>query len=316
MKMCFSTEVVDLDHQAPNRNKRESKYYWDELYTLICVGGFNSIEIPYEAKWDFGGRSGIPRSLRSITTKFGSTKNYMDHLSGRGIQAIDCIHLDPSLFCQGAEDMYFGAFAHYAEEAVTLAAEAGAGIVTLSATPSYYAVGNLLGGSDHSKTERFLEKTARVIGQTADAAKAHGIRLCLKNEYWGLLRGECIVSFIDQVDAPVFLDIDTAQLQIAGVNVPEFIRTQKEHIGVVHFTDTDFVDTQETFRQALPEFPAGSATKVFRDIGDGTVDFKAILQALKNVDYGGLVVYNCRNSYDVCRSILRTRYFIDHMLSE
>ena len=67
MKKCFSTEVVDLNNQAPNRNKRESKYFWDELYPLIGTAGFDAIEVPYEPKWDFGGRSGIPRSMRSIT---------------------------------------------------------------------------------------------------------------------------------------------------------------------------------------------------------------------------------------------------------
>ncbi len=29
MKAVFSTEAVDLDRQAPNRNKRECKYFWD-----------------------------------------------------------------------------------------------------------------------------------------------------------------------------------------------------------------------------------------------------------------------------------------------
>ena len=316
MKMCFSTEAADLDHQAPNRNKRESKYYWDELYTLICAGGFNSLEIPYEAKWDFGGRSGVPRSIRSIMTKFGSIQNYMTHLSHRGINAIDCIHLDPSLFCQGALDMYFGAFGHYAEEAIQLASEAGSKIVTLSVTPPYYAVNMLTSLNDKENEALFLDKTARIIEAAATAAKAQGIRLCVKNEYWGLLAGEKIVSFISGLNTQVFLDVDTAHLQISGVSVTDFIRANKGRIGVVHFTDTAFVDHQNAGRQPLPEFPAQAATKVFRDIGDGTVDFKAITDALKDVGYDGIIVCNCRNSYDICRSILRTRYYIDHVLSE
>ena len=47
MRTAFSLEVVDLNHQAPNRNKRESKYFWDELYGLISAGGFDYIEVPY-----------------------------------------------------------------------------------------------------------------------------------------------------------------------------------------------------------------------------------------------------------------------------
>ena len=43
MRYSFSTEVVDLDNQAPNRNKRESRYFWDELNHLMAAGGFHSM---------------------------------------------------------------------------------------------------------------------------------------------------------------------------------------------------------------------------------------------------------------------------------
>ena len=100
MKYSFSTEVVDLDNQAPNRNKRESRYFWDELNHLMAAGDFHSMEVPYEPKWDFGGRSGIPRSMRSVTTKFGTVAGYMAYLQENGIDAIDCVHLSTALFCQ------------------------------------------------------------------------------------------------------------------------------------------------------------------------------------------------------------------------
>ena len=40
MHYCVSTEMIDLHHQMPNRNQRECKFYWDEIYTLICGAGF------------------------------------------------------------------------------------------------------------------------------------------------------------------------------------------------------------------------------------------------------------------------------------
>lgn len=317
MKSSFSMEAVDLDHQAPNRNKRESKYYWDELYSLISAGGFNDLEIPYEPKWDFGGRSGVPRTLRSVRVKFGSTHCYMEHLSSFGIDGISTVHLDPSLFCSGSMDMYFGALSHYTSEAIEFARGVGADTVTLSVTPPYHAVEGLLSTLPPTDGhETFLKMTAEVIENAARTAAAAGISLCLKNEYWGILRGEKILDFLKSLNCSVLLDVDTAHLQIAGINVPQFINDHKADIGVVHFTDTAFTDTEKIYRTALPEFPLGTATKVFRDIGDGMIDFAAIMEALKSTGYDGTIVYNCRNSYDVCRSILRTRYFIDHILNK
>lgn len=318
MKISFSTEVVDLHYQAPNRNRRESKYYWDELYTLFSAAGFTQMEIPYEPKWDFGGRSGIPLTMRSVLVKFQTVENYKRFLKEKGMEGISSIHLDPTLFCSGNMMMYFGGLKHYTEEAIQFARDAGAETVVLSATPTYYAVSSLRKeGQTFEELEReFLAETAGIIDELALTAQKAGVKLCLKNEYWTLLRGEKIVSFLKTLKHPVFLDVDTANLQIAGTDIPAFIRRNKEYIGIVHFTDTAFTDDQEAYRQVMPEYPAKAATKVFRDIGDGQVDLKAVYQTLKDTGYDGQVVFNCRHSYDVSRALLRTRYFINQTLGK
>lgn len=320
MKTCFSTDVVDLDHQSPNRNKRESKYYWDELYLLIHAAGFTHIEIPYEPKWDYGGRSGIPYTNQAITTKFDSVKNYRNFLKESGINQINSVHLNPSLFCNGNRAMYFAAFSHYAMEALEFAKEASADVLTLSVTPPYSAVHSLLEtGMTFSQLEHeFLEETLKILVTVAKEAKKCGVSLCIKNEYWGLLRGEKIVSFLQKLQetCEVFLALDTAHLHIAGISIPSFIAKNHKLIGIVHFTDTSFIDSQDTYKQALPEFPAKKATKVFRDIGDGSIDFVTIYQQLENIDYQGALVYHCQNSYDVARSLLRTRSYIDRNINQ
>lgn len=311
MEACFSTETVDLNNQQPNRNKRESKYYWDELYRLIAAAGFTSIEVPYEPKWDFGGRSGIPRTLRSIMVKYGTMQHYMAEIKEAGIEDISSVHLDPSLFCQGSLQMYLGAFRHYGEEAMQFAKEAGAKKVILTATPSIYAVKRMLKGASQGE-EEFLGQIAQTIDNLAIIAKEEGLKLCLKNEYWGLLRGEEILRFLKQCREEIYLDIDTAHLQIADVDIAKFITANKVKIGAVHFTDTGFTDRQDAYLQPLPEYPAKEAAKVFCDIGEGRVDFPVILKALENAGYDGTIIYNCKDSYDVCRSLLRTRYFINY----
>lgn len=162
----------------------------------------------------------------------------------------------------------------------------------------------------------FLEKTAELIDLLAADAEQANVKLCLKNEYWGLLRGENIVSFVKDRKSSVYLDVDTAHLRIAGVDAEDFIVRNKDLIGIVHFTDTAFTDDQDAYLQALPEFPARAASKVICDIGEGEVDFQAILAALKASGYDGTIVCNCKNSYDVSRSILRTRYVVNRLCAE
>lgn len=308
MQECFSTEVVDLDNQAPNRNKRESKYFWDELNKWVTAGGFHSIEVPYEPKWDFGGRSGIPRTKRSAEVKFGSVTAYTEFLKDQGIKNVDCIHFNPSLFAQGALPMYFGAAQHYGEEAIDYAKDSGCSVVSVSATPPYAKVKGMLGDSSE---EEFLDQTEKMIRSLLVKAEEAQITLCLKNEYWTLLRGEKITTFLDRFDGKVKLDLDTANLVIAGADIKKVIEDNKDRIGIVHYTDTAFKDEMETWKSAIPEFPAGKATKVFTDIGEGNVDLDAVTETLKSSGYEGIVVFNPKNSYDICRSILRTRHFIN-----
>ena len=286
MKTCISAEVIDLHHQAPNPNERASKYYWNELYTYIDAAGFLYIEMPYESKWDFGGRSGIPLTNRSIMTKFDSVENCLETLKQCGIDGITSIHLDTTMFCSGNMQIFFGAVTHFAEEAIAYAKDAAA-VVVLSATPSYYALKGICPQDTNFEDfeEEFLKMELQVVDHLAEIAEESGVKLCLKNEYWSLLRGKKIMSFIADLKNKVYLDVDTAQLQIAGIDLAEFVHQNSNHIGIVHFTDTSFVDDQEAYLQVL---------------------FPDLLKALQEIYYDGTIVYNCRHSYDICRSLLRT----------
>ena len=209
--------------------------------------------------------------------------------------------------------MYFGAFEHFASEAIDFAAAAGCGTVSLSVTPPYYSIHKILG--DKSEDD-FLDETIALIERLADKARKSGAVLCLKNEYWGLLRGEKITGFLDRLKGDVKLDLDSANLAIAGADIEKIINDNAERIAVVHLTDTSFEDKDETWKTALPEFPAGQATKVFTDPGFGSVDLKAVISCLEKAGYKGKYIFNPRNSYNISRSILRTRYYIDSQLND
>ena len=358
MNFCLSTEMIDLHNQAPNRNQRECKYYWDEVCTLICGAGFKDIEIPYEPKWDFGGRSGIPRTLRSITTKFGTVSQYMEILKHIGIDKISCIHLDPSMFCSGSMDMYFGAMEHFAREAIDFCEMAKVPVFTLTATPPIATVRALVGNTDGagaastvdggttggaaaastvgggtaagtasldagasmpSADTTFLEKNSAVIARLAAYAASKNVTFCLKNEFWSLVRGQKLADYVKSIrsqypDAPVMIDADTANLAIVGTDPAAFIREQAGLIGAVHFSDTAFVDDCGAYASPSPEFPAGRATQIFKDLGQGNVDFPDIYKALETMDFKGPVVINAKQTRDFSRALLRARYYIDHTL--
>ena len=63
-EFAISLDLINRHCQEPNRNRYESRYFWEELYPLIATAGFRSIEIPYEPVWQFGGRSGVPMNRR------------------------------------------------------------------------------------------------------------------------------------------------------------------------------------------------------------------------------------------------------------
>ena len=324
MKHGISLHMVDTHNQQPNRNRRESKYYWDELYTLVAAGGFHEIETPYDPMWAFGGRAGVPLVYGNIKAKDGTAQDYLKRLNAAGIRRVLGVHYLPGMFFNGSSptspganlDGYIGALLHFGQDAVDYVADIGGDYVTMSATPKLGDMENAYGESLEAGCEAVLKATAAAVEQLAARANARGVKFCLKNEFWGALRGSAVVDFVKGLKEKVWLDVDTAELVIAGVDPVAFVRENAALIGVVHYSDTAFVDDQECYRQRNPEFPAVRASKVYRDLGDGKVDFPALEKALGEAGYAGDVIVSCRDSYDVCRSILRARSYLNTQLGE
>jgi sugar phosphate isomerase/epimerase len=83
-------------------------------------------------------------------------------------------------------------------------------------------------------------------------------------------------------------------------------------IGSVHLTDTTYLDNAEEWKKDVnPEFPSARATQVFRDIGMGSINLAAAIEALSQTGFGGKYVCSCRQTRDVSRALLRTRRLIN-----
>jgi inosose dehydratase len=310
---AISLDLVNRHYQEPNRNRYESRYFWEQLYPLIATAGFSAIEIPYEPVWQFGGRSGVPFNRYCVNTKYGDAAGYRAALAERGIARVSGITFDPNLFMRNANlDFFFGASGHFAGEALAHAAEMGADYFAISPSP-YYGRALHYHPDLEAQRDAFTARTVDLLTGLAAKAQDLGVALVLRNEYWSLFRGEAILPLLAALPDGVKLDVDTASLQIAGVAPADFIAANIARIGCVHLTDTAFTDDDETWKTANPEFPERRATQVFRDPGTGAVDLPGIAAQLATLGYTGPVTLSARQTRDPFRALLRTRALLNQL---
>lgn len=310
---AISLDLVNRHYQEPNRNRYESRYFWEELYPLIAAAGFSGIEIPYEPVWQFGGRSGVPFNRYCVNTKYGDAAGYRARLAASGITSVAGITFDPNLFMRNDNlDFFFGASGHFAGEALAHAADMGAAYFAISPSP-YYGRAAQYHPDLADKLGLFTERTVALLAGLAAKAEDLGVALVLRAEYWSLFGGERVLPLLAALPASVKLDVDTANLFIAGISAADFLRANAGRVGCVHLTDTDFVDDLEVWKTPNPEFPAQRATQVFRDPGTGSVDFAGIVTLLDELGYHGPVTISARQTRDPFRALLRARALLNQI---
>jgi inosose dehydratase len=309
--IAISLDLINRHYQEPNRNRYESRYFWEELYPLIATAGFAAIEIPYEPVWQFGGRSGVPMNRYCIQTKYGSAAAYREHLAASGIARVTGVTFDPNLFMRNANlDFFFGATGHFAAEALAHAADLGADYFAISPSPYHGRIAHYHPDLE-SKREAIISRTRDLLSGLAAQAQTLGMTLVLRHEFWSLFRGDGVLALLDDLRDAVRLDLDLAHLFIAGQDPVAFLETHAARIGCVHLTDTSFVDTADTWRSANPEFPEQRATQVFRDPGTGAVDLAGVTAALNRLGYAGPVTISARQTRDPFRALLRCRALLN-----
>jgi len=301
MKTAFSLETVNTRFQEPNRNRVESKYYWEELFQYIGAGGFNAIEMPYEPGF-MGARCAFPFSKVVIDIKFGGAEGYKKTLAESKIGKIS--GLVGGVRAAATVEAYVEGYKRTVRSMLDFAKELGCDYITVSASPEYHSMAALL-----DKKAELLDALAAALGELAD--EAGDIKICVANEFWGILRGEEMHEFMAKVDKRVCYCVDLAHLKIAGACPFCFIKTAGDRIGTVILTDTSYEDKDENWKTASPAFPKTGATQIFKDLGQGDIEIKGILGLLKEIGYEGWTVVNNRQTREVCRGILRARYTLN-----
>ena len=303
--------MVNVHHQEPNRNRYESKYYWDELYPMIATAGFTAVEIPFDPFWIFRGGSGVPFTKYCIEVKFETVAKFVAHLQANGIEKVAGIHFNPTIFMRNENlDFYFGASDYFGGEAIRYAAELGCDYIAITPTPPYGLVKHYHG--QHWEAD-FTRRSVEMINGFAKVAQEKGIKISLRNEYWSVFRNQNISA---ELDNSILLNVDAANSSIAGQNPTEIIKNSGGKIGSVYLTDTAFVDENETWKTPLPEYPLHRATQVFRDVGWGSVDLSGFCKALEEINYDGWAIVSNRQTREPMRALLRSRNCLNQIISK
>ncbi|NLL35711.1 MAG: TIM barrel protein [Clostridiales bacterium] len=130
---------------------------------------------------------------------------------------------------------------------------------------------------------KMVETMCRIANELGKYAKSLGVTVCFHPHY-----GTCVFT---QEDIDLFLAntnpeyvslcVDTAHSVLAGIDPAALIRQYKDRVAYIHLKDVD------THALSKAEGPAKMGT--FRALGQGTVNFPAVIDALKEIGYDDVV---------------------------
>lgn len=320
MKAVASFGIVNPDTSGPGAFLRAAKWYWDEITDMFAAAGFSSIMIPMVPNTENVSRNGAPICTASIKTRFGSAAGYLKYLNDKGIDNIEVIGISAqsqynSLFETGLPiEQFFDEFYKHAQDSVEALKDFNGSTLLVSPTPGIGFLNQIFNG-DEAKIQNFLAEAATCMNRIGECCKENDINMAIRNEYWTLMRGTDIDTFMKNVDTNlVSYAPDPAHLYIAGADPVVYFEKYANQAKAVCFTDTKFVDELNVYKSISPEFPQeGRQQRVYYDLGYGDMDFNRIYEILKKADFDGPVILDSKYSLDIPKGILRMRTFWNNL---
>lgn len=316
MKAVASFGIVNPDTSGPGTFLRAAKWYWDELTDMFAAAGFSSLMIPMVPNTPNTSRAGAPICTASIRTFFGSAKGYLRYLNDKGIDNVEILGVSAqtqfnSLFETGLPiERFFDGFYDHAADVADALVELCGSTLLVSPTPGIGFLNQVFEG-DEAKIRKFLEDAAKCMNRIGEKCRANKINLAIRNEYWTLMRGAAIDTFMDTVDRSlVSYAPDPAHLRIAGADYTAYFEKYVGQAKIVCFTDTKYEDETDAYKTISPEYPQdGKHQRVYWDLGFGDIDFNQLYATLRKVGFDGSVLLDSKYSLDIPKGILRMRTF-------
>lgn len=172
-------------------------------------------------------------------------------------------------------------FAHCIEDAAAL----GAGVVRVYA--------GAYGPDQLEQRPQLWERLVRSLGELAPIASEHGVVLAVENHFNTMtVSAQETVELIEAVNSPA-VEILYDQANLTFTHNEDFSRAielQRGHIAHAHAKDLIFVDRDRAFSASAVANVTGEQRAVrSRVIGDGEMDWQAIITALLSEGYDGVI---------------------------
>ena len=237
------------------------------------------------------GYEGVPAGPRKGLT----TQQVLDHLAKFDLKPVPS-YLGANFWLKEAEAPAL----ERAERMAVFAREAGctelfvasggfANYVTARGLNRSQTAGNVL--PEDGMTDEEYDQCAATLNRVGEITLKEGVRSCVHNHGGTPLETrEEIDRLFSLVDRElVFMGPDTGHLALGGVDVVEFFRDYADSIKTVHLKDVDLPVLEEGRAQGW-EYWTFKEKGVWTELGQGFLDFPAMLEILKAVDYDGWLV--------------------------
>ena len=139
-------------------------------------------------------------------------------------------------------------------------------------------------------TSRQWREYGEKITCFSDYLLEHGVQMAYHHHVGTIVETTSDLEMLFEVTGPsVGITLDTAHITYAGGNPEDILRRFPERIAHIHTKDV----REEVLVQARNEdwpFLKAVLAGVFTVPGDGSINFTAVLQALKDIDYQGWII--------------------------
>lgn len=322
MKFGCTMEIVDMHASETSAFLKLSKSYWVEMFKLTSAAGFRSIELPYNPANSSGlTRSGMPISNYVTKARYGSAKSLLKLLNDVGIEEVTGVHISANdimteIISSGQKpDELFYMLEHWAKEAVTFVSELKGQSLIISPTPEIGLLEKYVTEKKKGWETKFLDKAAAAINRIGKMSAKKGVKTCVKNEFWSLVRGKEFDKLYKNLDQKlVAYSPDLAHLKIAGSDPVNVIKKYAGNLGYIRFSDTSFEDKENNYKNIWAEYPVKGAQRVFLNMGEGSINLPGVYRELQKSGYDGWVICDSKKTVNIPRALLYMRWYLDNVI--
>lgn len=144
---------------------------------------------------------------------------------------------------------------------------------------------------DDAMTDEEYRQFAKVLNQTGEIMMEQGVHACFHNHVGSVIETRAEIdrlwSMLDH--SLVFMGPDTGHLAWGGVDVVQFCRDYAASIKTLHLKDIDPHVLAEG-REKNWDYRTFSDHGIFTELGQGFVDFPAIVRVLDGVAFRGWLI--------------------------